>query len=74
VLIELSGPLFMSYPALNHIEEKIDQISGGAKVTLRHPAIGMIDLEDRAGLTEGWRAMLEGIRSDFAGAAAGTSK
>lgn len=69
VLIELSGPLFMSYPALNHIEVKIDQVSGGAKVTLRHRAIGMIDPEHREGLTEGWTAMLEGIKADFARAA-----
>ena len=65
VLIELSGPLFMSYPALNHIEVKIDQVSGGAKVTLRHRAIGMIDPEHRAGLTEGWKHMLEVIKTDF---------
>lgn len=73
VLIELSGPLFMSYPALNHIEVKIDQIAGGAKVTLRHRAIGMIDPEHRAGLAEGWTKMLEMVKGDFSGAAAGTS-
>ena len=73
VLIELSGPLFMSYPALNHIEVKIDQVSGGAKVTLRHRAIGMIDPEHRAGLTEGWKHMLEVIATDFPRAAAGSS-
>ena len=72
VLIELSGPLFMSYPALNHIEVKIDQISGGAKVTLRHRAIGMIDPEHREGLGEGWKHMLEAIKGDFPQAAAGT--
>jgi len=71
VLIELSGPLFMSYPALNHIEVKIDQISGGAKVTLRHRAIGMIDPEHRAGLTEGWKHMLAAVKGDFGGAAVG---
>ncbi len=26
VLIELSGPMFMSYPALNHVEIKLDQV------------------------------------------------
>ena len=71
VLIELQGPMFMSYPALNHVEVKIDQIAGGAKVTLRHRAIGMIDPEHRAGLTEGWKHMLEAVRSDFGSAAAG---
>jgi hypothetical protein len=73
VLIELSGPLFMSYPALNHIEVKLDQIAGGAKVTLRHRAIGMIDPEHREGLGEGWKHLLEVVKGDFSGAAAGTS-
>ena len=72
VLIELSGPLFMSYPALNHVEVKIDQVSGGAKVTLRHRAIGMIDPEHREGLTEGWTHLLEAVKGDFGLAVAGT--
>ena len=29
VLPELSGPLFMSYPALNHLEAKLEQRPGG---------------------------------------------
>src|SRR5580704_12051977 len=33
VLLELSGPMFMSYPALNHLELRLDQIAGGTKVT-----------------------------------------
>ena len=73
VLIELSGPLFMSYPALNHIEVKIDQVSGGAKVTLRHRALGVIDPEHREGLTVGWKYMLGTLVEDFPLAAAGKS-
>jgi len=69
VLIELSGPLFMSYPALNHIEVKIDQVGGGAKVTLRHRAIGMIDPEHREGVTEGWKHLLDVVKGDFSRAA-----
>src|SRR5450631_1500685 len=34
VLLELSGPLFMSYPAINHIELRLEQIAGGTNVTL----------------------------------------
>ena len=73
VLIELSGPLFMSYPALNHIEVKIDQISGGAKVTLRHRALGIIDPQHREGVTEGWKHLLEAVKGDFTGSAVGSS-
>src|SRR6476620_4407941 len=73
VLIELSGPLFMSYPALNHIEVKIDQVSGGAKVTLRHRALAVIDPEHRAPLTAGWKQMLAALTEDFPCAAVGKS-
>ena len=34
-LLELSGPMFMSYPAINHLEVKLEQIPDGTKVTLR---------------------------------------
>jgi len=61
VLLELSGPLFMSYPALNHIEVRLDQIAGGTKVTLRHRAIGTIDPAHREGVSKGWRHYLDSI-------------
>ena len=73
VLIELSGPLFMSYPAINHIEVKLDQIAGGTKVTLRHRAIGLIDPAHREGVRTGWQHLLDTIKSDFAQVAQGTS-
>lgn len=66
VLLELSGPFFMSYPALNHVEIKLEPVAGGTKVSLRHRAIGFIDPEHRAGVTEGWRYDLDVLAKDFA--------
>lgn len=65
VLIELSGPMFMSYPAINHLEFKLDQIAGGTKLTLRHRAIGMIDPEHRENIGTGWGHLLEALKNDF---------
>src|SRR5436190_3208892 len=65
VLLELSGPLFMSYPALNHVEIKLDQVAGGTKVTLRHRSIGLIEEGHRKGLTTGWKHMLDTISKDL---------
>lgn len=62
-LLELSGPMFMSYPALNHIELKVEKTAGGSKVTLRHRAVGMIDPEHRKGVTTGWGHMLGQLKS-----------
>lgn len=69
-LIELSGPMFMSYPAINHLELKLEEIAGGTKVTLRHRAIGMLDPQHRDGVTEGWKAFLNLVENDFANSAA----
>src|SRR5439155_6853078 len=62
VLLELSGPMFMSYPAINHLEIKLEEAGNGTKVTLRHRAVGMIDPQHREGVTHGWQALLDAIR------------
>ncbi len=63
-LLELSGPMFMSYPAINHVEVKIEPAAGGCKVTLRHRAIGMIDPQHRKGVVGGWAHMLSQTKKD----------
>src|ERR1700733_1185699 len=64
VLLELSGPMFMSYPALNHVEIKLDQIAGGTKVTLRHRSIGLLEETHRQGVSKGWKHYLDNISKD----------
>ena len=64
VLLELSGPMFMSYPALNHVEVKLEQRPGATHVDLRHRAIGLIDPEHRQSVTHGWRHILDGVAHD----------
>ena len=71
VLIELSGPMFMSYPVINHLEIKLEKTSGGTNVTLRHRAIGMIDPAHREGVSTGWLNMLNSVKGDFEPAAKG---
>lgn len=65
VLLELSGPMFMSYPALNHVEVKLAEISGGTRVTLRHRAIGFLDPEHKQGVGMGWGHVLGLVQKDF---------
>jgi hypothetical protein len=69
-LLELSGPLFMSYPAMNHIELRLDEISGGTRLSLRHRAIGFLEPAHREGVSTGWRHYLEGVAQDVASGAA----
>lgn len=61
VLLELSGPMFMSYPALNHLEVKLEEIAGGTRLGLRHRAIGFIDPAHREGVSTGWQNILNAI-------------
>ena len=69
VLLELSGPMFMSYPALNHIEVKLEQRSGGTHVDSRHRAIGFIDPMHRQGVTTGGKHLLDEVAKDCSGRA-----
>lgn len=64
VLLELSGPMFMSYPAMNHIEVKLEEIAGGTRATLRHRAIGLLEQAHREGVKTGWQSLLDGIAAD----------
>src|SRR5271165_4310198 len=65
VLLELSGPMFMSYPAMNHVEVRLDQIAGATRVTLRHRAIGFFNKDLQEGLGRGWRHYLDSIQKDL---------
>jgi hypothetical protein len=71
VLLELSGPLMMSYPALNHIEVKLEQRPGGTHVDFRHRAIGLIDPAHREGMITGWKYILDGVAQDCGARAEG---
>jgi len=71
VLLELSGPLFMSYPALNHLEVKLEERPGGTHVEFRHRALGMLKPADRQGMMSGWKHMLDTIAADCSPGAGG---
>jgi hypothetical protein len=63
-LLELSGPMFMSYPAINHVEIKLEEIAGGTKLALRHRAIGLIEEGHREGVNHGWEYMVNKIAEE----------
>lgn len=61
-LLELCGPLFMSYPAINFVQYRLEEIAGGTRVTLRHQAMGNIAPEHAEGVQIGWKHLLEGTK------------
>ena len=61
-LLEIHGPLFMSYPVTSHLAVRFTEIADGTKVSLRHRALGMIEQDHREGVTAGWQAALDDLQ------------
>ena len=58
-LLEIQGPMFMSYPVASHIQFRVDETDGGATLSLHHRAFGLIDDQHREGVVPGWKWLLE---------------
>ena len=61
-LLEITGPLFMSYPAVSNVQYRLTEVDGGTLITFRHTALGFIQEDHRKGLMEGWTPLLERVR------------
>jgi len=61
-LLELCGPLAMSYAAINHIQYRLTEQGAGTRLSLIHRALGEIPPEHRDGMPEGWDHILKKIR------------
>ena len=53
-LIELSGPLFMSYPVANNVQYRLSEEPGGTLIKFRHSGFGLIQEDHRKGVGGGW--------------------
>lgn len=63
-LLEISGPLFMSYPVSGHIAFRLTEGPDGTRLSLRHRALGLIEDEHRAGVVSGWTHLLDSVGRD----------
>ena len=61
-LLEICGPLMMSYPAFNHLQYRLKAEGGVTRLVFLHRAKGPILPGHRDGLPEGWKYWLERIR------------
>jgi hypothetical protein len=61
-LLEIQGPMFMSYPVAGHLQIRLAESPGGTTVTLRHRALGLIEEAHREGAVKGWQQILSGIK------------
>jgi uncharacterized protein YndB with AHSA1/START domain len=61
-LLEICGPMPMSYPAINHLQYRLKAEGAGTRLTLHHRAMGLILPDHRDGMPEGWEYKLERVR------------
>lgn len=62
-LLEITGPLFMSSPVVSNVQYRLKEADGGTLITFRHSAFGFVPDDQRQGLAEGWRPLLERVRT-----------
>jgi hypothetical protein len=63
-LLEIYGPLFMSYPTMSNLQYRLKAVEGGTLIAFRHTAFGFVQDEHRLGMGEGWRVLLARIRRE----------
>jgi hypothetical protein len=61
-LLEISGPLFMSYPVVSNVQYRLSQVDGGTLIQFKHAALGLIQDDHRKGVTGGWGYMNAGVK------------
>lgn len=61
-LLEISGPMFMSYPATNFVQYRLTVEGSGTRLKIVHRAMGLIPLDHRESVHEGWEHGLKRIR------------
>jgi uncharacterized protein YndB with AHSA1/START domain len=60
-LLEICGPLMMSYAATNHLQYRLTAEKDETRLVFVHMAVGLIRAEDRDNVSKGWEYWLERI-------------
>src|ERR1700730_14545334 len=61
-LLEITGPLFMSYPVVSNLQYRLSEVDGGTLIVFRHTALGFIADEYKEGMSVGWTHLLARVR------------
>ena len=54
-LLEISGPLMMSYPTVSSIQYRLSEADGGTLIKFHHMAFGLLQEGHRAGFPPIWK-------------------
>jgi Activator of Hsp90 ATPase homolog 1-like protein len=62
-LLEITGPLFMSYAVVSNLQYRLSEEDGGTLIKFHHTALGFIQDEHRANVGKGWAHLNDRIRA-----------
>ena len=62
-LLEIHGPLFMSFAAVSNLQYRLAPVEGGTLITFVHSAIGLIPDDVRTNVGSGWSYSHERIKT-----------
>ena len=61
-LLEIAGPLFMSYPVSNNLQYRLSEERDGTLIQFHHTALGLIIEDHKKGVSKGWGAIHERVK------------
>lgn len=61
-LLEITGPLFMSYAVVSNVQYRLSAVDGGTLIQFHHKALGVIQEDHRQGVSKGWSHLLSRAR------------
>ncbi|MEX2271226.1 MAG: SRPBCC domain-containing protein [Vicinamibacterales bacterium] len=65
-LLEITGPLMMSFAASSNLQYRLKQVDDGTLITLRHTALALFPSDDyRGALGQGWTNLFDRLRRRF---------
>ena len=53
-LLEICGPLFMSYAVVSNVQYRLSEVEGGTLIAFHHFALGVIPEDIRQNIGKGW--------------------
>ena len=61
-LLEICGPLIMSYPAVSNVQYRLTEERGVTRIKFAHRAMGQLTADHREGVGSGWDHVLTKVR------------
>lgn len=61
-LLEICGPLMLSYAAVSNVQYRLSESQGGTLITFHHFALGALPSDLGKNMDGGWKHILESVR------------